>query len=56
MAAVIRTRCARSGRRLTLEIDAEGTVAVREKGAAPLLFEPEIDWERFEKRHILDDF
>jgi hypothetical protein len=56
LAALIRTSCAWSGRKLTLEIDLEGTVTVQEKGAAPLLFEPEIDWERFEKPHILDDF
>jgi hypothetical protein len=56
MAAVIRTRCARTGRGLTLDIDTEGTVTAREKEADPLLFEPEIDWEHFEKPHILDDF
>jgi hypothetical protein len=56
IAATIRTRCARTGRELTLDVDAEGDVAVREKGASPLLFEPEIDWERFVKPHILDDF
>jgi hypothetical protein len=56
IAATIRTRCARTGRELTLDVDAEGDVAVGEKGASPLLFEPEIDWERFVKPHILDDF
>jgi len=56
IAATIRTRCARTGRELTLDVDAEGDVAVREEGASPLVFEPEIDWERFVKPHILDDF
>jgi hypothetical protein len=56
IAATIRTRCARTGLELTLFVSAEGDVDVREKGASPLLFEPEIDWERFEKPHILDDF
>jgi hypothetical protein len=56
VAATIRTRCARSGRELTLLVSSEGDVEVREKGASPLLFEPEIDWERFEKPNILDDF
>ena len=56
MTATIRTRCARTGRELTLDVDAEGDVAVREKGASPLLFEPEIDWVRFEKPDIIDDF
>ena len=56
IAATIRTRCAPSGRKLTLVVTTEGDVEVREKGASPLLFEPEIDWQRFEKPHILDDF
>jgi len=56
MGATIRTWCAASGRALTLEVDSDGDVEVREKSASPLLFEPEIDWERFEKPHILDDF
>jgi hypothetical protein len=56
IAATLRTRCARTGRGLTLDVDVEGDVSVREKEASPLLFEPEIDWERFEKPHILDDF
>jgi hypothetical protein len=56
VAATIRTRCARTGRELTMNIDADGDIEVCEKDASPLLFEPQIDWERFEKPHILDDF
>jgi hypothetical protein len=56
VAATIRTRCARTGRDLTIDIDADGDIEVREKDASPFLFEPQIDWERFEKPHILDDF
>lgn len=56
IAATIRTACARTGRELTLGVDADGDVEVREKGASPLLFEPEIDWARFEKPNIIDDF
>jgi len=28
----------------------------RSHGAAPLLFEPRIDWERFTQPHIIDEF
>jgi hypothetical protein len=56
MGATIRTRCARTGRKLTLLVSVDGDVEVRERGAFPLLFEPEIDWERFQEPHILDDF
>jgi hypothetical protein len=54
--ATLETRCAYSGRALTLFISVDGDVDVREEGASPLLFEPEIDWTRFTKAHILDDF
>lgn len=56
ISARIRTRCAQSGRELTLFVSADGDIEVREKGAAPLLFEPEIDWAHFDKPHIIDDF
>jgi hypothetical protein len=54
--ATLETRCAYSGRALTLVISVDGDVDVREEGASPLLFEPEIDWTTFTKAHILDDF
>jgi hypothetical protein len=56
MAAILRTSCARTGRALTLDLDRDGNAAVREKDASPLLFEPQIDWETFQKPNILDDF
>jgi hypothetical protein len=37
-------------------VDGLGDYRIREKGAAPLLFEPAVDWERFRKAHIIDDF
>jgi hypothetical protein len=56
VSAILRSRCARSGRNLTLEVDGLGDVRVLEPGAAPLLFEPDVDWEHFRKRNIIDDF
>jgi hypothetical protein len=56
VAGTLETRCAYSGRSLTLSVSVDGDVEVREEGASPLLFEPEIDWTRFTKSHILDDF
>jgi hypothetical protein len=56
VSATLRTRCARSGRSLTLEVDGLGDVRVLSSGASPLLFEPEVDWEHFRKPNILDDF
>jgi hypothetical protein len=56
LTATVRTSCAATGRELTLEVDGLGDVRVAQKGASPLLFEPHVDWERFRKPHILDDF
>jgi len=48
------TSCAHCGE--TLRIDIDSAVRCESDGAAPLLFEPRIDWERFAKPHIIDDF
>jgi hypothetical protein len=56
VSAVLLTSCARSRRPITIEVDGLGDHRVREEGASPLLFEPDVDWERFQKAHIIDDF
>jgi len=56
LTATIRTRCASTGRDLTLDVDGLGRVRVAQEEAAPLLFEPHVDWVRFRKPHIIDDF
>jgi hypothetical protein len=56
VSATLRSRCARSGRSLTMKVDGLGDIQVLERGASPLLFEPQIDWERFRKPNIIDDF
>lgn len=58
LSASLETSCAHCGAALHIEIDPSGHSEVRETrlGAAPLLFEPRIDWERFTKPHIIDDF
>jgi len=39
-----------------MDIDSNDRLAVRENDADPLLFEPHVDWERFQKPNIIDDF
>ena len=56
LGASIRTECAHCGRSLHLEMNELGQPSVLESDAAPLLFEPEIDWETFRKPNIIDDF
>jgi hypothetical protein len=54
--ASLATECAHCGRSLHLELDELGGLAVGETDAAPVLFEPAVDWERFSGKHIIDDF
>ncbi len=52
------TSCAHCDETLHIDIDSAGRCRARETtdGAAPLLFEPRIDWARFTQPHIIDDF
>ena len=54
----LETSCAHCDQTLHIDIDSASRCYVRETedGASPLLFEPQIDWERFNKPHIIDDF
>ena len=54
----LETSCAHCDETLHIDIDSASGCHVREAeaGASPLLFEPRIEWERFTKPHIIDDF
>jgi hypothetical protein len=56
LSASIETACAHCDQPLHIEVDGYGEWSIREHEATPLLFEPQIDWERFSKPHIIDDF
>jgi hypothetical protein len=39
-----------------LTIDSDLRFSVRESGAAPLVFMPDIDWSHFSERTIIDSY
>jgi hypothetical protein len=41
---------------MRISIDSELKYRVEEKDASPLVFEPRIDWEKFTKPNIIDDY
>ena len=50
------TRCAVSGRELRLRIDSDLRCEVMSEGAAPLVFEPRLDWQQFSAPNIIHDY
>ena len=51
----IRSACAHSGETIEIVVDQDLNHRVV-KGRAPLVFEPEIDWDRFEDPTIIDGY
>ena len=56
LSAEIETSCVHCGQKLHIHLDSEGVWSVSQPGAAPLVFEPEVDWTTFTKPNIIDDY
>jgi len=52
----IDTKCKHCDQHLHILADNSMRVSVREQGAAPLIFMPDIDWEHFTQRTIIDAY
>jgi len=52
----IETKCRHCDRALHITIDSDKRVSVREVRAAPLVFMPEMDWDQFAERTIIDSY
>lgn len=52
----IATSCAHCGRGMHLVVDEHLKWRVRERGADPHLYVPEIDWASFQARNIIGDY
>jgi len=50
----VTTECKHCGQVLHLTIDSNMQVSVGESDANPLVFIPDIDWENFTQRNIID--
>ena len=52
----IRTRCAHCNRPIHLVVDSELKYHVKDGGAHPLVFEPDVDWGEFEEPTIINGY
>jgi hypothetical protein len=52
----IETACKHCDRALHLTADSEMRISAHEAEAAPLVFIPDVDWEHFSERTIIDAF
>jgi hypothetical protein len=52
----IRTSCAHSGERLVIAVDSDLNHRIVQGGPAPLVFEPDVDWQRFKDPNIIDGY
>ena len=53
---VVRTECAHTLQPLTIEIDSELNCHVREAGADPIIFIPDMDLYALEEPNIIESF
>jgi hypothetical protein len=49
----IETNCAHCDRPLHITVTSDMTYQVKEKGARPLLFEPNVNWDNFTEPNII---
>jgi hypothetical protein len=52
----IETRCQHCDQPLHITTDSKMQVSVREKDAAPFVFMPDVDWDHFAERTIIDSY
>jgi hypothetical protein len=52
----VETKCSHCGRMMHLSVDSDLRMAVHEEGAAPWVFMPDMDWEHFTERTIIDAY
>jgi hypothetical protein len=52
----VETRCAHCDQSLHITVDSKMNVSVREPEAAPLVFMPDVDWDHFTQRTIIDAY
>jgi len=52
----VTTKCYHCDQVLHLTIDSDMQVSVREAGAQPLVFLPDVDWKNFSEPNIIDSY
>ena len=53
---VVKTECAHCSQPMHIEIDSELSYRVREEGADPIIFIPQVDFHKLEDPSIIDSF
>jgi hypothetical protein len=56
VSAEIETKCMHCDRTMHITADSDMHISVREEGAAPLMFSPDVDWDHFAERTIIDSY
>ncbi len=56
LTVTIYSTCAYSGQPITLTASSEMQITVHERGAEPLVFMPQLDWENFSEPTIRDAY
>ena len=56
MAVTFRTECAHCARPLSLRVDSDLSYEIAERGAAPLVFVPHVNFATLKAPNIIDDF
>jgi len=52
----IKTSCAHCGDPIELVVDSDLNHRIERGGSSPLVFEPDVDWSRFEDPTIIDGY
>lgn len=56
LTAGVETQCQHCGQSLHLAVDSSMNISVAEAGAYPWVFMPDMDWEHFTERTIIDAY
>ena len=56
LVVTIESECAHCGLPIKIELDSDMNIGPIEKGSAPLVFQPEIDWYEFREPNICDAY
>jgi len=56
LSVVVKTECAHCSQPMHIEIDSELSYRVREEGADPIIFIPQVDFHKLEDPSIIDSF
>jgi hypothetical protein len=56
LSAEVETKCHHCGQNLHLNVDSSMQIVVQEQGAEPWVFMPDMDWDHFAERTIIDAY